>query len=248
MIKFKTPEEIKVMREGGVILARIMNKLEKMVKPGITTKELDKAAESLILKYGARPNFKGYEGFPASICTSVNEEIVHCAPSDRVLKEGDILSLDAGLIYHDWNTDMAITIPVGNISPEAQRLIKVTKRALNLAIGKIKIGRTFGDIGYIIEKYVKDQGFFIIPEFCGHGIGRELHEDPQICNYGRRGEGERIRPGMVFCLEPIISAGNWEIKKNKNGYGYKTKDNSLSAHFEHMVAVTEKDIQILTKI
>ena len=242
-------EEIRIMRRAGRLLAQIMKEIEEMVKPGITTKYLDKAAEGLILKYGAKPNFKGYQGFPATLCICLNEEVVHCLPSEeKRIKEGDIVSLDGGLILNGFNADMAVTIPVGKVSVEAQRLIKVTKKALKRGIKKVKPGRTFGDLGNAIQRYVEGQGYNVIRDLCGHGIGRELHEDPQIPNYGKRRQGPEIKEGMVFCLEPMVTIGDWKLKKSKDGYGYQTKDGSLSAHFEHMIAVTKDGCEVLTKL
>ncbi len=248
MIKIKTPEEIKIMREGGKILAGIMKELEKMVKPGITTKELDRAAEALILKSKGKPSFKKYQGFPAALCVSVNEEIVHVAPSERKLKQGDIISLDLGILFKGFHTDIAVTIPVGEVKPEIQRLIRVTKKALKRGIKKVRPGNTFGDIGNTIQRYVESQGFSVIKDLCGHGIGKEIHEDPQILNYGKRRTGSEIREGMVFCLEPMVAMGDWKIKKSKDGYGFQTADECLSAHFEHTIAVFKNGCQILTSM
>jgi methionyl aminopeptidase len=248
MISIKTKEEIEIMAEGGKILAKIMKRLEKEVRPGITTKELDRLAESLILKSGGQCSFKGYEGFPACLCTSINEEIVHVAPSERILKEGDIISLDLGIFYKGFHTDMAITLAVGKIDPEISRLIRVTKKALKRGIKKARIGNTFGDISNTIQRYVESQGFNVVRDLCGHGIGKDLHEDPQILNFGKRHTGAEIKEGMVFCLEPMVTAGDWHIKKSKDGYGYQTEDGSLSAHFEHTIAVTKNGCQILTEL
>lgn len=246
MITVKTPEEIAIMAEGGKILARIMKELEKEVRPGITTKELDRLAESLILKSGGKCSFKGYEGFPACLCTSINEEIVHVVPSDRILKEGDIISLDLGIFYKGFHTDMAITLSVGKVDPEILRLIRVTKKALKRGIKKVRPGNTFGDIGNTIQRYVESQGFNVVRDLCGHGIGKELHEDPKILNYGKRHRGEEIKEGMTFCLEPMVIVGDWKIKKTADGYGYQTEDGSLSAHFEHTVVVTRGGVKVLT--
>ena len=233
------------MREGGEILARIMKQLEGKVEPGVKTFQLDRLAESLILKYG-QCSFKGYNNFPTCLCTSVNEEIVHSAPSNRKLKEGDIISLDLGLFYKGFHSDMAVTLPVGKADPEALRLIKVTKKALKRALKKVKLANTFGDIGNSIQRYVEGQGFSVIRELCGHGIGKELHEDPQILNYSKRRTGPKIKEGMTFCIEPMVSAGDWKIKKTKDKIGYKTADSSLSAHFEHMILVIKNGYQVLT--
>lgn len=247
MITIKSPEEIAIMAEGGRILARIMKELEKEVKPGITTNYLNKVAEDLVFRYRAKPCFKDYQGFPAALCVSINEEIVHCLPSQRKLKEGDIVSLDLGILYKGFHADMAITVPVGKISPEAQRLIKVTKKALKRGIKKVRPGNTFGDIGNTIQRYVEGQGYSVVRELCGHGIGKKIHEDPQVFNYGKRGKGPEIKKGMVFCLEPMITVGDWRLKKAKDDYGFETKDGSLSAHFEHTVAVSQNGCQILTR-
>jgi methionyl aminopeptidase len=233
-----------------------MKQLMDMVKPGITTKELNMAAESHIFKYRAEPGFKGpiskgYGGFPTALCTSVNQVIVHGVPSDYKLKEGDILSLDLGLKWKGYFADMAVTVPVGdieNFDPEVLRLIRVTKKSLKRGIKKVKPGNTFGDIGETIQRYVESQGFNVVRELCGHGIGKELHEEPQILNYGRRHTGPEIKPGMVFCLEPMITIGDWKIKKSKDNNGFETADGSLSAHFEHQMAVTENGCQVLTEI
>jgi len=246
MIQIKTPEEIKIMAEGGKILAKIMKELEKKVQPGITTKELDKVAKDLVLGSGGKCSFKGYESFPACLCTSINEEIVHAAPSNRVLKEGDIISLDLGIFYNGFHTDMAVTLPVGKVIPEAQRLIRVTKKALKRGLKKTRLGNTFGDIGNTIQRYVEGQGFNVVRELCGHGIGRELHEEPQVLNYGKRRTGLKLQEGMVFCIEPMVTAGDLKIKKTADGSGYETADGSLSAHFEHTLAVTKNGCQVLT--
>ena len=246
MITIKNLDEIKIIAEGGKILAKIIKELENQVKPGVTTKELDKVAQDLVLRYGAKCSFKGYENFPACLCTSLNEEIVHAAPSDRLLKEGDIISLDFGIFYKGFHTDMAITLPVGKVDPEVLRLIRVTKKALKRGIKKVRPGNTIGDIGNAIQRYVESQGFNVVRELCGHGIGREIHEEPEILNYGRKGTGEKIKEGMVFCLEPMVTVGDWKIKKSKNGYGFETQDGSLSCHFEHTIVVIKNGCKILT--
>jgi len=258
MIRIKTPEEIEIMAEGGKILAKIMEELEKKVRPEITTKELDRLAESLILSASAKAtadkkseikcSFRRYQGFPACLCTSINEEIVHVAPSNRVLKEGDIISLDFGILYKGYHTDMAITLPVGEIDPEVSRLIRVTKKALKRGIKKVRPGNSIGDIGNTIQRYVESQGFNVVRDLCGHGIGKEIHEDPKILNFGKRRTGPEIKEGMVFCIEPMVTVGDWKIKKSKDGYGYETADGSLSCHFEHAVAVTKNGCQILTEL
>jgi len=247
MISIKSAEEIKKISEGGKILAGIMRELERRAKPGIATKELNRVAETLILNSGGKPSFKGYNGFPAALCTSINEEIVHAVPSGRVIKEGDILSLDIGMFYKGFHSDMATTLPIGKVSPQVQRLIKITKKALKRAIKKARPGNTFGDIGNTIQRYVENQGFNVVRELCGHGIGKELHEEPQILNYGKRHTGPEIETGMVFCIEPMVTTGDWRLKKTEDGSGYKTFDGSLSAHFEHTLAVVKNGCRILTK-
>ncbi len=279
MILIKTPEEVEIMAEGGKILAKIMKELEKKVKPGITTKELDRVAETLIscpptfvgrsrllsakaealAKEGEiKCSFKGYQDFPACLCTSINEEIVHAVPSNRILKEGDIFSLDLGLQYKDFHTDMAVTLPVGKVSQEAKKLIEVTKKSLEIGIEKVKPGNKIGDISRAIQKYVENQGFNVVRELCGHGIGKKIHEEPEILNsvsFDKEtvdkvkyvGDGNIIlKEGMILCLEPMVTVGDWHIKKSADGHGFETKDGSLSCHFEHTVAVTKSGCQILT--
>ncbi len=264
MIIIKSEKEIEIMAEGGKILAKIMKQLKEKVQPGITTKELDRLLESLIsyppdflaAEDKIRCSFKGYkepgvEGlkpFPSCLCISINEELVHCVPSDRILKEGDIISLDLGILYKGFHTDMAITVPVGKISPEAQRLIRVTKKALKRGLKKIRPGKTIGDIGNTVQRYVESQGFGVVRDLCGHGIGKEIHEDPKILNYGKRRTGSEIKEGMVLCLEPMITMGDWKIQKTEDGFGYKTRDSSLSCHFEHTIAVTKDGFRVLTEL
>ena len=245
MVSIKNPEEISAMREGGKILAKIIKELAKKVRPGISTLELNGAAEALISLSGGQCSFLGYEGYPACLCTSINEEIVHAAPSERVLKEGDIVSLDLGIFYKGFHTDMAITLSVGKVKPEIEKLIEVTKKSLEVGIKEIKPGKHLGDIGFVIQKYAESNGFNIVRDLCGHGIGREVHEEPQILNYGKRGTGLELKEGMVICVEPMIATGDWRIKKE--GFCYKTVDNSFSAHFEHTIAVTKNGCKILTK-
>lgn len=246
MIPIKNKKEIEIMQEGSRLLVSVMKKLEKMVKPGITTKELNMAAESHIFKLGAKSSFKGYNGFPACLCTSINEQIVHGVPSDRELKEGDILSLDSGIFYKGFHSDMALTLPVGKVDFEKLRLIRITKKSLKIGIKKARPGNRIGDIENTIQRYVESQGFNVVRELCGHGIGRELHEEPQILNYGKRGTGLELKEGMVLCLEPMVTTGDWRIKKGKDGFAYETVDGSLSCHFESEIAITGKNNIVLT--
>lgn len=248
MITIKSKEEIKIMAEGGQILASVMKELEKKAKPGVSTQELNRAAEALILKSGGKCSFKGYDGFPACLCTSVNNELVHVAPSRRILKEGDIISLDLGVFYKGFHTDMAVTVAVGNISLEAKRLIRTTKKALKRGLKKIHPGNTFGDIGNTVQRYIEGQGFSVVRDLCGHGIGKEVHEDPKILNYGKRRSGPEIKEGMVICLEPMVNMGDFKIKKTEDGMGYETADGSLSAHFEHTIVVTKLGCRLLTEL
>jgi len=244
MIKIKTEEEIKIMAEGGKILSEIVKEVSGRVKEGITTKELDRLAEDLTLKRGAKPSFKSYNNFPATICSCVNEELVHCVPSSKRLRNGDILSIDMGIMYKGYHSDMAVTVPVGEISQDAARLIKVTKKALKRGIKKVRKGLTFGDVSNSIQRYAEDQGYGVIRDLTGHGIGKDLHEDPEIPNYGKRKTGSVIKEGMVFCLEPMIAIGDWKVKKAQDGHGYRT--DNLSAHFEHTIAITKKGVRVLT--
>lgn len=252
MISIKTEKEIEIMEEGGKVLAKIMKELKKSVRPGMKTLDLEKIAQSLIKKARARCSFKGYrEGnqpkYPACLCTSINEEIVHVPPSNRILKEGDVLKLDLGIFWKGYHLDKAITISVGKkISPEIKNLISVTKKALDLAIKKLKPGISLREIGEVIQNFVEKKGMNVIRELCGHGIGRELHEDPKVLNF-KGGRDEKIQEGMVLCVEPMVSLGDWHLEKTKDGFGYKTKDNSLTAHFEDTVAVTKRGPKILTR-
>jgi len=248
MISIKTEQEIKIMRQAGKILAQIMEELKSNVRPGITTDDLDKLAQGLVLKYKVEPAFLGYGDFPKTLCTSINENIVHQVPSDYILKNGDILSLDMGIKYQGYHSDMAITIPVGEIPDETKVLLRITKKALNIAIKKVRPGNTIGDIGNTIQRYVEKRGFNVVRELCGHGIGKELHEDPEILNYGKRKSGEKLYKGMCVCLEPMVAIGDAKIKKSNDGFAFKTIDDSLSAHFEHTILVTEHGSEVLTKV
>lgn len=246
MTKIKTEKEIQIMKEGGKILAEILKRLSEAVKPGITTNELEKLARELVLYYGVKPSFLGHDGYPAALCTSVNDEIVHGVPSDRVLGDGDVLKLDMGVLYKGFHTDSAVTVVVGKGDGKNQKLINVTKEALNIGISKAKVGNTLGDIGSAIQKYVEQNKFNVVKDLVGHGIGRELHEPPQVLNYGESGEGEELKAGMVIAIEPMVVTGDWRIKNGKDGYAFVTKDSGLAAHFEHTVAITDSGSVILT--
>lgn len=247
MIHIYSEKEIEIMQEGGKILAKILKILSKKVKPGITTEYLNKVVEDLIFSCRAQSSFKGFNNYPAALCTSVNEEIVHAIPSKRILKNGDILSLDLGVRYKGLCTDAAITIPVGKIDKKVRKLITTTKKSLEIAIKQAKPGNYLEDIGWAIQNYVEKRGFNVIRELVGHGVGKQVHEDPQILNYGKRGAGPELVEGMILALEPMVSMGNWRIKRSEDGFSYKTLDNSLSAHFEHTIAITKRGPKILTK-
>ena len=247
MIPIKTKTTINIMREGCHILSEIMEKLKKEIQPGIKTKDLERLAKDLVFDYKVEPAFLNHDGFPSMLCVSINSVVVHGVPSNYILKEGDIISLDMGVKHKGYYSDMAVTLPVGEIDFEALRLIKATKKALKMGINKAKVGNTFGDIGNTIQRHIESQGFTVIRDLCGHGIGEELHEDPQILNYGKRHQGEKIKEGMVFCLEPMASMGGYKIRKSSDGFGFETKDSSLSCHFEHTMAIVNGVAQVLTK-
>jgi len=250
MIIIKTNKEIEFMRQGGRILARVLKLVAERARPGVGTKELDEFAESEIRKAGGQPAFKGYRGFPSTLCTSINSEVVHApAIPDRKLKEGDILSLDAGVRYpvkKGMVVDAAITLPVGKVSHKAKRLIKVTKKSLDLAIKKIRPGIYLGDISFTIQNFVEKNNFNVIRELVGHGVGRRVHEEPQIPNYGLKKTGPILQPGMTLAIEPMVAMGDFSVMLDKDKQTFKTKDGSLSAHFEHTVLVTEKGSEVLT--
>ena len=247
MIGIKTKQDLKDIQQGAKILSAILKQVCDQAKPGITTKQLNQLAEDLIIKNNCKSNFKGYGGYPSALCTSVNSAVVHGVPSNYILKEGDIVGLDMGLIYKGWHCDMSRTMPIGRIEDETMRLLKVTKQALKVGIKQVKPGRHFGDIGYAVQKYAEENGFSVVRDLCGHGIGKSLHEEPEIPNYGNQGEGPEIKEGMVFCIEPMINMGTWQVKKGHDGFSFQTLDGNLSAHFEHMVAVTKHGAKILTK-
>jgi methionyl aminopeptidase len=246
MISIKSEEDIKKLRASGRILSRVISSLSKFVRSGISTGELDRIAEKLISKEGALSAFKGYNGYPANICTSVNEEIVHGIPGERKLAEGDILSLDVGVNYKGYFSDAAVTLPIGRIDPSFKKLIDVTKVALTLGIKEAKPDNHLSDISYAIQEYVERNGFQVVKQFVGHGIGFSLHEDPQIPNFGQPHEGEILKKGMVLAIEPMVNMGTDDCKIMANGWTAVTKDGFASAHFEHTVAITDRGPVILT--
>lgn len=256
MIYLKTEQEIQAMREGGKILAKILDELGQAAKPGMKTIELDRLAESLVFKYGVIAAFKNYKpsfnssdgGYPASVCVSVNEEVVHGIPGERILREGDIVSLDMGILYNKCYTDAAITVGVGQISPIAQKLIDVTRKALEIGIGEAKAGNHLGDIGAAVQKYAESNGFSIVRDLVGHGVGKFIHEAPEIPNYGKSGKGLEIKEGMTLALEPMVNAGTWKVELLSDNWTFVTSDKKLSAHFEHTIAITKNGPEVLTKI
>lgn len=247
MIVLRSGEEIKSMRKAGKILADTMERLKKAAKPGVKTIELDSIAREEILNKGAYPAFKGYKGYPGNICTSINEVVVHGIPSSRKLKEGDILSIDVGVKLRDYFADAAITIGIGQINPDARKLIDTAREALYLGIKNCIEGKRISDISNSIQKYTEREGFSVVRAFVGHGIGTRIHEEPEIPNYGRPGTGPRIENGMVLAIEPMINAGTYDVEILEDGWTAVTKDRRLSAHFEHTVAVGPGGPVILTE-
>jgi len=246
MIVYRTAEEIALIRKSSQIAALILAELRQLIRPGIMTKELDEYAEARVRSLGAKPAFKGYRGYPASLCTSVNEEIVHGIPSSRRLKEGDIISLDFGVYYEGYYGDAAVTYPVGQVSPLAQKLIETAQGALYRGLEMVRVGRRISDISHAIQTYVESQGFSVIRAFVGHGIGQALHEEPQVPNFGPPGRGAVIKPGLTLAIEPMISAGHWQEEILDDGWTAVTRDRSLAAHFEHTVVATENGVEILS--
>ncbi len=248
MIELKTKEEIELMRESSRIVAELHDLLKKHIEPGITTLELDQISYDYVTKKKAIPAFKGYKGYPATICTSVNEQIVHGIPSGRKLKDGDIVSIDIGVIYRDFCGDAAATYPVGKISSDAGRLLEVTEKSLYEGIEKAVVGARLSNISNAIQTYVEKEGLSVVRDFVGHGIGRKMHEDPQIPNFGPPLRGILLEQGMALAIEPMVNAGSYEAEVMEDGWTAVTKDNSLSAHFEHTIAITENGPDILSKI
>jgi len=248
MIILKSRPEIEKMRKSNAIVAAILEELSKKIRPGVKTIELDRLSEELALKKGARPAFKGYRGYPYSLCTSVNSEVVHGMPSERELKEGDIVSLDFGILNDGYYGDAAVTVPVGEITPGARKLLKITEEALYRGIAEIKAGNRIGDISSAIQNHVEAAGYSVVRDLVGHGIGKSLHEDPQVPNYGSGGRGIELKPGMVFAIEPMVNEGTYRVEILRDGWTVVTADGKLSAHFEHSVAITENGPVILSRI
>lgn len=247
-ITIKSQEEISFMREAGRILAQVLVVLRERVRPGMTTAELDALAAKEMKKHKAESSFLGYHGYPAHICVSVNDEIVHGIPGKRVLKDGDVVSIDAGVIYKGFQSDSAITVGLGKISSEAERLIEVTEESIMAGIAAAKGGSRVGDISYAVQQVAQAAGFSIVREYVGHGIGRAMHEDPQVPNFGMPGRGVLLRPGMALAIEPMLNAGDWRTRVAPDNWTVLTLDGSLSAHFEHTIAITENGPEILSKV
>jgi methionyl aminopeptidase len=248
MVIRKSNGEIGKMRQAGLLVAETLRELRRMVEPGITTGELDKFAEDKIRAAGAYPTFKGYRGFPASICASVNEEVVHGIPSKRKLREGDIIKIDCGATLNNYVGDAAISIPVGRVTPTVDRLMQVTRESLLRALNRMVVGNRLYDVSYAVQEYVEESGYTIVREFCGHGIGQRMHEDPQVPNYGRPGTGPTLKPGWVLAIEPMVNLGRHDIKVEADGWTVRTQDGMPSSHFEHTIAVTEDGPLVLTAL
>ncbi|HEY8497771.1 MAG TPA: type I methionyl aminopeptidase [Limnochordales bacterium] len=246
MIVLKRPDEIEKMRAAGRLVGRLLEEIGRRVRPGVTTRELDRFAEEFIRRHGGVPSFKGYRGYPASICTSINEQVVHGIPADRRLREGDILSVDVGVVLDGYHGDAARTFPVGEVDERARHLLEVTERALWAGIEQARAGNHLSDIGHAIQRVVEAAGLSVVREFVGHGIGRAMHEDPQVPNYGLPGRGPRLRPGMTLAIEPMVNEGASDVTILEDQWTAVTVDGSRSAHFEHTVAITEDGPVVLT--
>jgi methionyl aminopeptidase len=246
VIVCKSPAEIEKMRAANQLVAKVLEELAALVAPGVTTADLDAAAEAKVRAAGAEPAFKGYRGYPATLCASVNEQVVHGIPNRRLLASGDIVSLDMGVRLNGFYGDSAVTVPVGVVSDEVKRLLRATQEALQAGIAQVKIGGRISDIGHAIQAFVEAQGFSVVREFVGHGIGAALHEEPQIANYGEPGRGPRLAEGMTLAIEPMVNMGKPAVRVLGDGWTAVTKDGSLSAHFEHTVAVTKNGPDVLT--
>jgi len=253
-IIIKSDHEIELMRQAGRIVATVLEVLKARIRPGMTTGELDVIAAEEAQKLGGQPSFKGYRGFPANLCVSVNDEIVHGIPGKRVLKEGDIVSLDFGIIYEDFQGDAAITVGVGDVSPEAKQLMETTEGALKAGIAAARSGAKLGDVSAAIEQYAESRGYSVVREYTGHGIGRNMHEDPQVPNcttaaFGLMpGTGPELKKGMTLALEPMVNIGDWTTKRDDDYWTVRTRDGSLSAHFEDTIAVTDGEAEVLTRV
>ncbi len=248
VIIIKSLREIEHLKKSNAIVAEVFRKLRNMVAPGVTTRELDRMAEEIILSKGAIPAFKGYRNYPATLCVSINEEVVHGIPGPRKLKEGDIVSIDVGVNLNGYFGDAAITLPVGEVDQGAKRLLEVTEKALYIGIEAARVGNRLQDISHAIQHWVEARGFSVVREFVGHGIGKSLHEEPQVPNFGSPGHGPRLEKGMVFALEPMVNEGSYEVRILADGWTVVTADGKRSAHFEHTIAITDGKAEILSVI
>jgi methionyl aminopeptidase len=248
VIIYKSSAEIDLMREAGAILAETLNRLQTMARPGVTLLELDREAGHFIRERDCIPGFVGYQGYQHNICTSVNDQVVHGIPTNRKLRDGDLLSLDAGLIHRGFWADAGLTVAIGRVSAEAQRLLDVTRQALDVGIAQAKVGNRIGDISAAVQQHVEAAGFSVVEQFVGHGIGRDMHEDPQVPNFGIAGRGPLLKPGMVLAIEPMVNAGGKDVALLGDGWTVVTTDHSLSAYFEHSVAITTDGPEILTTL
>jgi len=248
-VELKTKDEIALMREAGRIVCEILDELEKAVAPGVSTYDLDRLSEDLIFKKGAKPAFKGYLGFPACLCASINHEVVHGIPSKkRKLAEGDLMKLDFGVVYKGYYGDSARTVPVGKVTTEAQALVDATRESLMKAIEQVRPGNRIGDLGHAVQSHVEARGFSVVRDFVGHGIGKKLHEPPQIPNFGQPGTGMKLRPGMVLAIEPMVNLGTHKVEVLDDDWTAVTLDRKLSAHWEHTILITEDAPEVLTRI
>jgi len=246
MIDYKTEEEIIIQKESSLLVGKTLAEVAKLIRPGVTTLELDKIAEEFIRDNNAIPGFKDYNGFPNTLCTSVNEQVVHGIPNNKPLKEGDIVSLDCGVLMNEFYGDSAYTFAVGEVNAEIQQLLDVTKQSLMLGLEKAIVGNRIGDIGYTIQKYSESFGYGVVRELVGHGLGRSLHESPEVPNYGRRKSGLKLKEGLVLAIEPMINMGVKEVKQLKDGWTIVTADGKPSAHFEHDVAIRKGQVEVLS--
>jgi len=246
VITIKSEEEVRIMREAGQITGQVLKMLAEAAKPGVTGRELDKIVRKEYAKRGCMPTFLGYHGYPDTVCISVNSELVHGIPNDKPLKDGDVVSIDLGATYKGFVGDTAVTVGVGEITEEAQRLIDVTRESLQVGIRAARAGQRLGVISNAIGEYIESQGFGVVREYVGHGVGRQMHEDPQVPNYGPADRGPVLRKGMVLALEPMVTVGDWHTKKHDDGWTVSTLDGSLCAHFEHTIAITDGEAEVLT--
>ena len=246
MIYLKTEEEIELMRACNILAAKTLGELAKWIEPGVTTGKLNQLADTFIRDHSGVPGFLNYKGFPKSICTSVNEQVVHGIPNDNPLKEGDIVSVDCGILLNGFYGDSAYTFEIGKVTSEIKKLLEITKEALYKGIAEAIEGKRVGDIGYAIQTHCEKEGYSVVRELVGHGVGRQLHEDPSIPNYGRRGYGSKLRKGMVIAIEPMINLGNKDVLQEQDGWTVRTADKSVSAHYEHSVVVGKKEAEILS--